>query len=358
MGVGSFMAEALILLCVLNHVQGKRPVRHKAEQPAAITNGCDLFQGSWVRDEESNSLYNSSQCPFIEKQFDCEKNGRTDTDFLKYTWQPSLCSLPRFDAREFMLKMKGKKVMFIGDSLSLNQWQSLTCMLHVGEPDAKFSLHRSGAVSNFTFPKYDLSLFLFRAAFLVDLVTENEKRVLKLNSISNGTQWKEMNVLIFDSWHWWLHTGRKQNWDIVEDGNGTYPDGDRMAMYEKALNTWAKWVETEVDTRKTAVFFQGVSPDHDLVESSKSETCTGLTEPTTVTGEAHPGELILERVLRTVSKPVYLLNITSMSQFRQDGHPSVFGAGGHRVLDCTHWCLPGVPDTWNQLLSTALLTQS
>lgn len=129
-------------------------------------------------------------------------------------------------------------------------------------------------------------------------------------------------------------------------------------MYEKALNTWAKWVETEVDTRKTAVFFQGVSPDHDLVESSKSETCTGLTEPTTVTGEAHPGELVLERVLRTVSKPVYLLNITSMSQFRQDGHPSVFGAGGHRVLDCTHWCLPGVPDTWNQLLFTALLTQS
>nr|GMD29970.1 cytochrome P450 CYP72A219-like [Ipomoea batatas] len=95
MGVGSFMAEALILLCVVNHVQGKRPVRHKAEQPAAITNGCDLFQGSWVRDEESNPLYNSSQCPFIEKQFDCEKNGRTDTDFLKYTWQPSLCTLPR-----------------------------------------------------------------------------------------------------------------------------------------------------------------------------------------------------------------------------------------------------------------------
>lgn len=58
--------------------------------------------------------------------------------------------------------------------------------------------------------KYDLSLFLFRAAFLVDLVTENERRVLKLNSISNGTQWKEMDVLIFDSWHWWLHTGRKQ----------------------------------------------------------------------------------------------------------------------------------------------------
>ncbi|MCE7766848.1 hypothetical protein GQL56_29935, partial [Pseudomonas putida] len=22
--------------------------------------------------------------------------------------------------------------------------------------------------------------------------------------------------------------------------------------------------------------------------------------------------------------------------------------------DCTHWCLPGLPDTWNQLFYTAL----
>lgn len=102
---GSFLAEAVVLLCVLmNHVQGKRPV-HNAEQPPPpeTTNGCDLFHGSWVRDESNPPPYNSSQCPFIEKQFDCEKNGRNDTDFLKYKWQTSLCTLPRFSQNSLTL---------------------------------------------------------------------------------------------------------------------------------------------------------------------------------------------------------------------------------------------------------------
>lgn len=39
-------------------------------------------------------------------------------------------------------------------------------------------------------------------------------------------------------------------------------DMDRLVAYEKALNTWAKWVQTDVDSTKTKVIFQGVSPDH------------------------------------------------------------------------------------------------
>lgn len=71
-------------------------------------------------------------------------------------------------------------------------------------------------------------------------------------------------------------------------------------------------------------------------------------------GGPHPAELVLERVLGSMSKPVHLLNITPLSQLRKDGHPSIYGLGGHRFSDCTHWCLPGVPDTWNELLYAAL----
>lgn len=49
----------------------------------------------------------------------------------------------------------------------------------------------------------------------------------------------------------------------MQDGNSTYVDAPRLALYEKALTTWAKWVDSEVDTTKTKIFFQGVSPDHD-----------------------------------------------------------------------------------------------
>jgi hypothetical protein len=37
---------------------------------------------------------------------------------------------------------------------------------------------------------------------------------------------------------------------------------DRMVAFQKGLTTWAKWVDSDVDTSKTTVIFQGISPFH------------------------------------------------------------------------------------------------
>ncbi|KAL7087107.1 hypothetical protein ACP275_13G045400 [Erythranthe tilingii] len=316
--------------------------------------GCDLFEGNWVWDN-SYPLYHSSQCPFFEDQFNCERNGRPDKDFMKYKWQPTGCKLPRFNGVDFMRKLKGKRLMFVGDSLSLNQWQSLTCLLHVALPQAKHISYTKDGLSNFTFPEYDVSLLFLRNAFLVDIVSEPRGRVLRLDSISASKIWGGMDVVIFDSWHWWLHSGRKQPWDWVVYGNTTVKDLDRMTAYEKALNTWAKWIDSNVDSTKTQVFFQGVSPDHAGGPGSSEKGCEGQTKPLQSPGSPHPAEQVLEKVLKGMSKHVNLLNITRLSQLRIDGHPSIYGRfGGRKTDDCTHWCLSGVPDIWNEILYAML----
>ncbi|KAK9183835.1 hypothetical protein WN943_024180 [Citrus x changshan-huyou] len=38
-----------------------------------------------------------------------------------------------------------------------------------------------------------------------------------------------------------------------------------------------------------------------------------------------------------------ILDVTHMSEFRADAHPST--AGGKKHDDCMHWCLPGITDT-------------
>lgn len=68
----------------------------------------------------------------------------------------------------------------------------------------------------------------------------------------------------------------------------------------------------------------------------------------------HPAEMVVEKVIKTMKHPARLMDVTLMSQLRKDGHPSVYGFGGHKNPDCSHWCLAGVPDSWNQLLYSEL----
>ncbi|KZV29714.1 hypothetical protein F511_05808 [Dorcoceras hygrometricum] len=270
---------------------------------------CDLFKGSWILDD-SYPLYDASQCPFSSIGLDCLKSGRPDKMYLKYRWKPLDCDYSRFDGKLFLEKMRGKKIMFVGDSLSANQWQSLGL-----------------------------------------------NRTLKLDTLRDSGLWIGVDVLIFNSYHWWTHTGRFQTWDNYQIGDKIIPDMDRMMAYKIALTSWANWVDSNIDPSKVAVFYQGISAVHYNGSEWKepSKNCIGQTTPVEAgayTGENPPGDAVVRSVLSNMKKPVSYLDILLQTQLRKDGHPSSYVGRG---VDCSHWCIAGVPDTWNQLLYTILL---
>lgn len=71
---------------------------------------------------------------------------------------------------------------------------------------------------------------------------------------------------------------------------------------------------------------------------------------------------VTARVTESMKVPVRLLNITNLSEYRKDAHTSVHTirqgkmvtpeqqADPNTFADCIHWCLPGLPDTWNEFL--------
>ncbi|XP_047328363.1 protein trichome birefringence-like 36 [Impatiens glandulifera] len=337
--------------------------RHQSQK------SCDLSSGKWVYDE-SYPLYDSN-CPYLSEAVTCQKNGRPDSDYEKWRWQPHDCSVPRFDALGFLGKMRKKRIMLVGDSIMRNQWESLVCLVQSVIPTGRKRVTYSGPTMAFHALDFGTSIEFSWAPFLVELKKEmrGNKRILHLDLIEeNARYWRGVHVLVFDSAHWWTHSDKWSSWDLIMDGSKAYKSMNPMVAYERGLTTWAKWVDLNLDPLKTRVIFRSMSPRHNRENGWK---CYNQTKP--LMGSNHPQymipqqTLVLKGLLARMQFPVYLQDVTPMSALRRDGHPSVYAkAIGRRYVDkqhtmagsyssdCSHWCLPGVPDSWNEALAVLL----
>lgn len=94
---------------------------------------CNIFSGRWVHNPEV-PYYNNDTCRWIIDQQNCMKFGRPDREYLHWRWKPDECDLPHFNATQFLNLVRGKKMVFVGDSVGRNQMWSLLCLLsHVSD---------------------------------------------------------------------------------------------------------------------------------------------------------------------------------------------------------------------------------
>lgn len=69
----------------------------------------------------------------------------------------------------------------------------------------------------------------------------------------------------------------------------------------------------------------------------KEKKCKGQTKflrRSTFPGESYPGQPVITKVLSTMKKHVFFLDITLLTKLRKYGHPSIYGSSGQ--LDCSH----------------------
>ncbi|PIN19233.1 hypothetical protein CDL12_08086 [Handroanthus impetiginosus] len=337
---------------------------------------CDVFDGRWVVDQDLDPFYKQGSCPFVDDAFNCFKNGRPDSDYLKLKWKPHACEIPRFNGLKMLKMLRGKRMVFVGDSLNRNMWESLVCSLRASLVDKTrvFEVSdrrqfRSQGFYSFKFKDFNCSIDFIKSPFLVQEWKFSDKagtrrETLRLDMMEGSyDKYYDADFIVFNTGHWWTHQKTFKGKNYFQEGDHIYTKLEVAEAYKRALSTWARWVDSNINSTRTTVFFRGYSASHFKGgQWNSGGSCDGETKP--ITNEAHLAPYpwmmrVLESVLSQMKTKVIYLNITKMTDYRKDGHPSVFrqagsmGRGGFQ--DCSHWCLPGVPDYWNEVLYAVLV---
>ncbi|KAK6159177.1 hypothetical protein DH2020_006491 [Rehmannia glutinosa] len=342
--------------------------------PEQSNSNCNYSNGRWIYDHTVRSppRYDHT-CKEIFKGWNCIASNKSNAmDILKWRWKPYGCDLPPFDALRFLGNFRDTNIGFVGDSLNRNMFVSLFCALKRVSPEVK-KWRPVGADRGFTFLKYNLTIAYHRTNLLARygrwsassnsgiLESLGYKEGYRIDvDMPDGT-WAEApsfhDILVFNTGHWWWAPSKFD------------PVNSPMLFFEKGVpvtppvppDAGLDMVSfVEMNARPSAMlFFRTQSPRHfeggdwdqggscprvqPLVPQEVEELFSLKNNGTNV-----ETRLVNEHLHRALKGTTFqILDITHMSEFRADAHPST--AGGKRHDDCMHWCLPGLTDTWNDL---------
>uniref|UniRef100_A0A453E0K3 Uncharacterized protein n=1 Tax=Aegilops tauschii subsp. strangulata TaxID=200361 RepID=A0A453E0K3_AEGTS len=307
---------------------------------------CNHRNGRWVPDKR-RPLYSGFGCKqWLSESWSCRLTQRTDFDYEQFRWQPEACDMLEFEASQFLMRVQDKTIAYVGDSLGRQMFQSMMCMATAGEE--RTDVEDVGA-------EYGLALapgakrpdgWAYRFPSTNTTILDNLHRI---------------HVLVLNTGHHWNRGKLRANkWEMYVGGSPNH--NKNIAAIWKAKNftihSVVKWLDAQLPRHPhLKAFYRSISPRHffngDWDTGGRCDSTSPLAKGSGISQNRSEDADAEGAVTGTRVK---LLDVTALSRLRDEGHISRYSIKATQgIQDCLHWCLPGVPDTWNEILAAQLL---
>ncbi|CAI5488086.1 unnamed protein product [Closterium sp. Naga37s-1] len=351
--------EALSLTGPRCHVEASNATSSGSANPLSQ---CDLSAGRWVRNPFVKR-YTGYSCQSIRSQLNCDRNGRPDSEYLNYEWKAPGCSIKRFNTAAFLNTVRNRVFMSAGDSYATNLYHALRCLIETTTKVQDYSTSSAFGTgvkaSGFSVPSHNFIFLRQSTNFLVDSEPQgsaSSKGVWTVRLWQADSKWARLiphvNYVLFATGHWF--TNAPSNTRDYRNYNGKQIDINSMQALRRAMRTVREAVQAAnfrgmpLILSYTATHYHKSFPPQDSMND-----CMGAKSPVgdSVVSYAEKNTFFMKarNQLRSVMRNsrFKIIDITRATLYRPDAHLQKYGEESE---DCSHWCVPGVPDSWADIV--------
>jgi len=299
----------------------------------------DFLDGTWTYSDGYRQPPGYEWCAIDQRQ-DCRANNRS---YLDWAWTPRRpgCRPRPLERRAFLEWFRNKSIAFVGDSMARNQQQSLQCVL-MTEPETGLTWSEGYKLAyDSYYPEFDVRVQQLLSGWRDFIRPENVHELSGFDYviISVGSAWRRadsglpnVDDLHADHAREMIRNAVNARWKALQG----LPAGVQVIWKTPDLPHWAGKISDQPWSLPCSR-----QPAHrDMLQMWIREA------------------LLHERRRDPGSPNLHVMDVLKLIEQRADAHPNEHSLKFGAHFDCLHWCLPGVPDTINEIIFNFIQTHA